>query len=64
MAAELARRIDRESILLLENSEVLPLDRRKPRRIFALGPMAHGLMNVCFCFLLPYPGMKPARSLP
>lgn len=64
VAVKLERRIDREGILLLEDSEVLPLDRRKAKRISVLGPMAHRFMNVCFCFLLPYPGLEPAGYLP
>lgn len=42
---ELARQIDAESIVLLENHEnVLPL--KKDANIAVIGPMAHGLMNV------------------
>ncbi|KAK7942775.1 uncharacterized protein PG986_011888 [Apiospora aurea] len=42
---ELARQIDAESIVLLENHEnVLPL--KKDAKIAVIGPMAHGLMNV------------------
>ena len=63
MAVKLARRIGQESILFLENSEVLPLDRGKAKIISVPGPMAHGFLNVCFCFLLPYPSLKPAGSL-
>ncbi|KAK8085046.1 hypothetical protein PG997_006317 [Apiospora hydei] len=41
---ELARQIDAESIVLLENHEnVLPL--KKDAKIAVIGPMAHGLMN-------------------
>ena len=44
-AVELARLIDAESIVLLENHEsVLPL--KKDAKIAVIGPMAHGLMNV------------------
>lgn len=44
-AVELARRLDAESIVLLENRDnVLPL--RKDAKIAVIGPMAHGPMNV------------------
>ena len=46
-AKELARKIDRESIVLLENhSNILPLNPKKLKSIAVLGPMAHGFMNV------------------
>lgn len=48
----LARKIDRESIVLLENNGVLPLNKKKVKSIAVLGPMAHGFMNVSF----PAPG--------
>ncbi|KAH0608344.1 uncharacterized protein H6S33_001478 [Morchella sextelata] len=41
----LARKIDRESIVLLENNGVLPLNKKKVKSIAVLGPMAHGFMN-------------------
>jgi beta-glucosidase len=42
---ELARQLDAESIVLLENHEsVLPL--RKDANVAVIGPMAHGYMNV------------------
>lgn len=44
-AVELARTIDKESIVLLENhNETLPL--KKSGSIAVIGPMAHGFMNV------------------
>ena len=44
-AVELARTIDKESIVLLENhNETLPL--KKSGNIAVIGPMAHGFMNV------------------
>lgn len=42
----LARKLDRESIVLLENDGVLPLDKKKLKNIAVIGPMAHGFMNV------------------
>lgn len=45
-AVDLARELDRESIVLLENhDDVLPL--KKSGDIAVIGPMAHGYMNVC-----------------
>lgn len=45
-AVELARELDKESIVLLENSNsTLPLN--KSGDIAVIGPMAHGFMNVC-----------------
>lgn len=42
----LARQLDAESIVLLENhDEILPLS--KTASIAVIGPMAHGYMNVC-----------------
>ncbi len=42
---ELARQLDAESIVLLENHEnILPL--KKDANIAVIGPMAHGYMNV------------------
>ncbi len=42
---ELARQLDAESIVLLENhNNVLPLE--KDANIAVIGPMAHGFMNV------------------
>lgn len=42
---ELARQLDTESIVLLENhNNVLPL--KKDANIAVIGPMAHGFMNV------------------
>ena len=44
-AVKLARELDRESIVLLENhNSTLPLD--KSANIAVIGPMAHGYMNV------------------
>jgi beta-glucosidase len=44
-AVKLARRLDRESIVLLENhNNTLPL--QKSSKIAVIGPMAHGFMNV------------------
>jgi beta-glucosidase len=44
-AIDLARTIDRESIVLLENhNNTLPL--KKASKIAVIGPMAHGYMNV------------------
>ncbi|KAF4241727.1 hypothetical protein CNMCM6805_000376 [Aspergillus fumigatiaffinis] len=44
-AVELARQLDKESIILLENhGNVLPL--KKKGDIAVIGPMAHGFMNV------------------
>ncbi|KAE8153518.1 glycoside hydrolase superfamily [Aspergillus avenaceus] len=42
-AIDLARQLDRESIVLLENHDVLPL--KKSGSIAVIGPMAHGYMN-------------------
>lgn len=42
----LARRLDRESIVLLENNGVLPLDKKQLKSVAVIGPMAHGFMNV------------------
>lgn len=45
-AVKLARELDKESIVLLENhDDVLPL--KKSGDIAVIGPMAHGFMNVC-----------------
>lgn len=44
-AVELARTLDKESIVLLENhNKTLPL--KKGGSIAVIGPMAHGFMNV------------------
>ena len=44
-AVELAKELDRESIVLLENHDnTLPL--KKKGSIAVIGPMAHGFMNV------------------
>lgn len=44
-AVTLARNIDKESIVLLENHDkTLPL--KKDSNIAVIGPMAHGVMNV------------------
>lgn len=44
-AVTVARELDRESIVLLENHDnVLPL--KKKGDIAVIGPMAHGFMNV------------------
>lgn len=44
---ELARQLDAESIVLLENHEdVLPL--KKDANIAVIGPIAHGFINVSF----------------
>jgi len=48
----LARQLDAESIVLLENhNNILPL--AKSAKIAVIGPMAHGYMNVC-CQLVAY----------
>ena len=44
-AIELSRKIDRESIVLLENDGVLPLDKKKLKNIAVIGPMAEGWMK-------------------
>ena len=45
---ELARQLDAESIVLLENHDnILPL--KKDANIAVIGPMAHGYMNVSDC---------------
>lgn len=51
----LAREIDAESIVLLENhNNILPL--KKSANIAVIGPMAHGYMNVSFqCLYFPHP---------
>lgn len=50
-AVDLARELDRESIVLLENHDnALPL--KKSGSIAVIGPMAHGFMNVSFSSLL------------
>ena len=42
---ELARQLDAESLVLLENhDDILPL--KKDAKIAVIGPMAHGYMNV------------------
>lgn len=46
----LARRLDRESIVLLENNGLLPLDKKTLKSIAVIGPMAHGFMNVSCYF--------------
>lgn len=47
---ELARALDRESIVLLENhNNTLPL--KKGGSIAVIGPMAHGFMNVGYPYL-------------
>ena len=44
-AVKLARDLDKESIVLLENhDDILPL--KKSGNIAVIGPMAHGVMNV------------------
>lgn len=44
-AVDLARQLDKESIVLLENhNNILPL--KKAGDIAVIGPMAHGFMNV------------------
>lgn len=44
-AVDLARQLDKESIVLLENhNNILPL--KKTGDIAVIGPMAHGFMNV------------------
>lgn len=46
---DLARKIDTESIVLLENhNNILPLNPKKLKSIAVLGPMAHGFMNVSY----------------
>lgn len=51
-AVELARELDKESIVLLENhNETLPL--KKSGNIAVIGPMAHGFMNVRYRIVLP-----------
>lgn len=52
-AVDLARRLDRESIVLLENhNNTLPL--KKTSKVAVIGPMAHGFVNV---------SMEEARSI-
>lgn len=49
-ALQVARELDRESIVLLENhNKTLPL--KKEGNIAVIGPMAHGFMNVGFSML-------------
>lgn len=44
-AVKIARDLDKESIILLENhDDILPL--KKSSNIAVIGPMAHGYMNV------------------
>lgn len=51
-AVQLARKLDRESIVLLENhNSTLPL--QKSGSIAVIGPMSHGFMNVTLQPLLP-----------
>lgn len=51
-AVELARELDKESIVLLENhNATLPL--KKSGSIAVVGPMAHGFMNVRVPHFLP-----------
>lgn len=65
-AIKLARDIDAESIVLLENHDnVLPL--KKSANVAVIGPMAHGFMNVgssfsAFCFFFT-PQPAPYASL-
>jgi beta-glucosidase len=48
-AVKLARQLDKESIVLLENhNNTLPL--KKQGNIAVIGPMAHGFMNVSAAF--------------
>ena len=50
-AKKLARDLDKESIVLLENhKETLPL--KKSGSIAVIGPMAHGFMNVSLDLIL------------
>ncbi|PWW77847.1 Glycoside Hydrolase Family 3 protein [Tuber magnatum] len=60
-AVKLARQLDRESIVLLENNRVLPIDRGKVKSIAVLGPMAHGFMNYgdYVVYLSQYRGVTP-----
>jgi beta-glucosidase len=44
-AVKLARKIDTESIVLLENKGVLPLNKKKLNSIAVVGPMAEGFMK-------------------
>ena len=47
---DLARTIDRESIVLLENhKQTLPISKSK--KVAVIGPMAYGFMNVSFLFV-------------
>ena len=49
-AVKIARDLDKESIILLENhDDILPL--KKSSNIAVIGPMAHGYMNVSSIFL-------------
>ncbi|KAK6854300.1 hypothetical protein PG995_009393 [Apiospora arundinis] len=68
-AVKLARQIDAESIVLLENHEnILPL--KKDAKIAVIGPMAHGLMNYgdytaaksASCGVTPFDGIRAASS--
>ncbi|RPA96246.1 hypothetical protein L873DRAFT_1791728 [Choiromyces venosus 120613-1] len=60
-AIKLARQIYRESIVLLENNGVLPIDKKKVKSIVVLGPMAHGFMNYgdYVVYLSQYRGVTP-----
>ena len=52
-SVQVARDLDRESIVLLENhNSTLPL--KKSGSIAVIGPMAHGFMNVCICSSLSW----------
>jgi beta-glucosidase len=44
-AVKLARKIDAESIVLLENNGVLPLNKKSLKSIAVIGPMADGFMK-------------------
>jgi beta-glucosidase len=56
-AKQVARDLDKESIILLENhNETLPLE--KSGSIAVIGPMAHGFMNVSEYPHLPASGPR------
>jgi beta-glucosidase-like glycosyl hydrolase len=56
-ALQLARELDRESIVLLENHDnTLPL--KKSGNIAVIGPMAYGFMNVCPPCPIPPPLLR------
>lgn len=57
---ELSRQLDAESIVLLENNGVLPLQR--DAKVAVIGPMAHGYVNVSIQFVIMVSEAKNAST--